>query len=218
MYTEEGAIATHARPFVICDGGYHRWRGTISGFSACIAEWLSKWTALVGSVRKDVECAFGVLKRRFRILKLPFEFADAAKIQNVFRTCVVLHNMIHMHRQREGYMHAARRSVDYDCDGRHCNATQVGRVIRRVVTVSSSGEVRALDWRIDEDSDVSYVEPPGGGPAWGTATVEAEPEFFSLRECLVAHYKYTKTNHPALLRPTEVAKHANKQDYHDNED
>jgi hypothetical protein len=88
----------------------------------------------------------------------------------------------------------------------------------RVVTVSSSGEVRALDWRIDEDSDVSYVEPPGGGPAWGTATVEAEPEFFSLRECLVAHYKYTKTNHPALLRPTEVAKHANKQDYHDNED
>jgi hypothetical protein len=47
------------------------------------------------SVRKDVECAFGVLKGRFRILKLPIQLHDKKKIDDVFFTCVGLHNMIH---------------------------------------------------------------------------------------------------------------------------
>jgi hypothetical protein len=47
------------------------------------------------SVRKDVEDAFGVLKGRFRILKLPIQLHDKKKIDDVFFTCVALHNMLH---------------------------------------------------------------------------------------------------------------------------
>ena len=42
------------------------------------AEW-SKW---VESVRKDVECTFGILKGRFRCLKLPILYHDKKRIDD----------------------------------------------------------------------------------------------------------------------------------------
>jgi Plant transposon protein len=44
------------------------------------------------SVRKDVEYAYW--KGRFRILKLP-QYRTVAKIDNIFFTCCILHNMLH---------------------------------------------------------------------------------------------------------------------------
>ncbi|CAB1116194.1 unnamed protein product [Ectocarpus sp. CCAP 1310/34] len=47
------------------------------------------------SVRKDVECFFGILKGRFRILKLAMAYPEQERIDNVFFTCCILHNMLH---------------------------------------------------------------------------------------------------------------------------
>ncbi|CAN0416889.1 unnamed protein product, partial [Ascophyllum nodosum] len=46
------------------------------------------------SVRKDVECFFGILRGRFRILKLPILFRSRERIDNAFFTCCILHNML----------------------------------------------------------------------------------------------------------------------------
>ena len=46
------------------------------------------------SIRKDVEYTFGILKKRFRCLKLPFMFKDIRTIEHVFVTCCMLHNML----------------------------------------------------------------------------------------------------------------------------
>ena len=46
------------------------------------------------SVRKDVECVFGILKGRFRCLKLPIYLHDKNVIDNMFFTCCILHNML----------------------------------------------------------------------------------------------------------------------------
>ena len=48
------------------------------------------------AVCKDVECTFGILKGRFRILKLLFEYEEEKDVDNVFFTCCVLHNQIQM--------------------------------------------------------------------------------------------------------------------------
>ena len=48
------------------------------------------------SVRKDIECIFGVIKGRFRVLKLPILFHKKIEIDNLFFTCVGLHNMLHI--------------------------------------------------------------------------------------------------------------------------
>lgn len=47
------------------------------------------------SVRKDVECFFGILKARFRILKLAMTYQQQKRIDYVFFTCCILHNMLH---------------------------------------------------------------------------------------------------------------------------
>lgn len=79
--------------WLICDGGYHRWR-TLQcplKFPDNLDEaFFSKW---LESVRKDVECAFGILKNRFRCLKLPLLWRSMEVIENVFVTCCVLHNI-----------------------------------------------------------------------------------------------------------------------------
>ncbi|CAB1109498.1 unnamed protein product [Ectocarpus sp. CCAP 1310/34] len=46
------------------------------------------------SVRKDAECCFGVVKGRFRILKMAFLYRKRERIDNVFFTCLILHNML----------------------------------------------------------------------------------------------------------------------------
>ena len=49
---------------------------------------------MLESIHKDVERTFGVMKKRFRILKVPLLFREAAFVQDIFLTCVVLHNML----------------------------------------------------------------------------------------------------------------------------
>jgi hypothetical protein len=53
------------------------------------------------SVRKDIECCFGILKMRFRILAHPLQFHSKvsrevyiAKHNNVVWGCAILHNLL----------------------------------------------------------------------------------------------------------------------------
>ena len=50
--------------------------------------------AQVRSVRKIIERVFGILKKRFRILKLPLCVKDLGDVEHVIRSCCILHNMI----------------------------------------------------------------------------------------------------------------------------
>lgn len=62
----------------------------------CIDQWELAFSKRLESVRKDVECFFGILKGRFRILKLPLLYREKRKIDNIFFTCCILHNMLHL--------------------------------------------------------------------------------------------------------------------------
>lgn len=56
----------------------------------------TKWSKRLESVRKDVECFFGILKGRFRILKLPILHRKQEDVDNILFTCCTLHNMLHL--------------------------------------------------------------------------------------------------------------------------
>ncbi len=45
------------------------------------------------SARKAVERVFGMLKKRFRFLKLPIITKSITDIDNMIRSCFILHNM-----------------------------------------------------------------------------------------------------------------------------
>ncbi|XP_023758280.1 uncharacterized protein LOC111906742 [Lactuca sativa] len=44
--------------------------------------------------RKDVECAFGALKKRWFILKKPTAYLGEEKLRKIMYICLILHNMI----------------------------------------------------------------------------------------------------------------------------
>ena len=48
--------------WLVVDGGYHRWRVLQCPVSGCCTRQEAEWSARVCSVRKDVECVFGILK------------------------------------------------------------------------------------------------------------------------------------------------------------
>jgi hypothetical protein len=81
----------------LVDGGYQkfacfippqRWRGE----SASIY-----WSECAESARKDVECVFGILKARFRMLSKALEFNSAKTIENIMKCCCMLHNILLIH-------------------------------------------------------------------------------------------------------------------------
>ena len=82
--------------YYICDGGYHYWQELIAPFKSQIpGSKMEMWSSNMESARKDVECAFGILKRRFLFLKNPIELHSPERIEDAFLTCAVLHNWLH---------------------------------------------------------------------------------------------------------------------------
>jgi Plant transposon protein. len=85
----------HRGAYLICDGGYHEWACLVSPYKHQLpGTALEKWSKTVESVRKDVECVFGILKKRFLLLKHPIRLHDPEQIQRAFLTCCVLHNIL----------------------------------------------------------------------------------------------------------------------------
>jgi hypothetical protein len=48
----------------------------------------------IASARKDVECTFGIIKSRFRVLKTPMLDAELSDVDDVFTACAIFHNML----------------------------------------------------------------------------------------------------------------------------
>ena len=86
-YEEEGA-------WLLVDGGYHKWRCLQCPLKHSAIPREALWSEWAETVRKDVECVFGVLKGRFRCLKLPIYYHDKVTIDNMFYCCCILHNIL----------------------------------------------------------------------------------------------------------------------------
>ncbi|CAM9101396.1 unnamed protein product, partial [Pylaiella littoralis] len=72
-----------------------KWRTLIEPTKYPITEEDIRFSGRLESVRKDVECFFGILKARFRILKLAMTYQKQERLDYVFFTCCILHNMLH---------------------------------------------------------------------------------------------------------------------------
>jgi hypothetical protein len=86
-YMEKGA-------WLLVDGGYHKWRCLQCPLKHSAVPRETLWSEWAETVRKDVECAFGVLKGRFRCLKLPIYYENKDNIDSMFNCCCIMHNML----------------------------------------------------------------------------------------------------------------------------
>jgi hypothetical protein len=94
LFNKNGVPITYQGVWIAVDGGYQKVACFIDpmhnryGFPEVVfSEWLE-------SVSKDVECAFGILKIRFRFLRGFVVYHDAITIENAFKTAAMLHNML----------------------------------------------------------------------------------------------------------------------------
>jgi len=54
-----------------------------------------EWSKMLGSLRKDVECFFGRLKKRFTIFHDGVRVHDIERLDDIFFFCSALHNWLH---------------------------------------------------------------------------------------------------------------------------
>jgi hypothetical protein len=52
------------------------------------------WSSRLESIRKDVECFYGILKRRWKILQYGVRTRDMQSIDHLMLTCCALHNIL----------------------------------------------------------------------------------------------------------------------------
>lgn len=80
--------------YVIVDNGYLRWSTTVPPFKVTEKVAEVRWSKWLESMRKDVECTFGIMKGRFRILKTGIRVHGVEVADQIWLTCCALHNWL----------------------------------------------------------------------------------------------------------------------------
>ena len=153
--------------YLICDGGYHKWRMMQCPNKNASAEGAKRFSQRLESVRKDAECTFGILKKRWRILKNHMLIHNEARIDNMVFTCAVLHNMLIAHDATDEW-----KDEDDNYD------------------IAADIPEHEMDPRIihlrDGPVDRSHV----GGGNIADHDIEVESEWSTLRTTLIEHYMH----------------------------
>ena len=139
--------------YLICDGGYHKWRVLQCPNKYTANENFRRLSQRIESLRKDVECTFGILKIRFKILKYPLLYRKEKTINLIFRTCCVLHNIL------------------LDVDGRDL----ASKAERNEINV-------AIDDEEEEEFDEAYVNPNTLGATEEEAGLREDEELIDEEE------------------------------------
>ena len=80
--------------YLIVDGGYLRWKCLQCGLRTSSNDDYIDWRRRIESVRKDIECYFGRLKQRFKILRIPNLMKTKKIIDDMMFTIVAIQNML----------------------------------------------------------------------------------------------------------------------------
>ena len=80
--------------WVLVDGGYIERPFLVCPMKDPVYKDELIWSKWIESVRKDVECTFGIMKQRFSIFRSPIRYHSIHHMDNIWVTCCSLHNMI----------------------------------------------------------------------------------------------------------------------------
>ena len=80
--------------YVIVDNGYMSWSTTIPPMKDSNSRSEIRFLEWLESLRKDVECAFGILKKRWMILKHGIRLHGIYNCDKIWLTCCALYNML----------------------------------------------------------------------------------------------------------------------------
>jgi len=173
LFDHAGNTITKEGVWLLCDNGYHEWTCLQAPMKFTSRPSASRWSRWLESMRKDVECTFGILKRRFRILHGGLRFHKVATIHNLFLTCCALHNRLLKYDALENVIGARQRGGRLHGGIEDTNA--VNRIEERVAHALNRGP----------GNDGSFV-----GGKKGDLETEREDGHTAFREQLITHHNY----------------------------
>ncbi|KAI2507621.1 Plant transposon protein [Fragilaria crotonensis] len=80
--------------WLLVDNGYLAWPTTVPPIKTTSSRTEIRFSSWLESMRKDVECTFGILKGRWRILKTGIRLNGVECADKIFLTCCALHNWL----------------------------------------------------------------------------------------------------------------------------
>ena len=95
-YDKSGNIVEikYAGVWFMVDNGYLNWSTTIPPIKNAVTYKCIRFSEWLESMRKDVECTFGILKGRFCILRYGIRLRSINKCDEIWKTCCALHNRL----------------------------------------------------------------------------------------------------------------------------
>ena len=94
-YDEDKTVtSTYRGCWIQTDNGYLGWSITVPSYKYCETREQLRWSQWMESTRKDVECTFGILNKRFTILSKGIDAHEIGTVDKVWKTCCALHNWL----------------------------------------------------------------------------------------------------------------------------
>ena len=94
LYDADGKPFVVKGAYFLSDNGYPDWVSLIRPKSDPQSNTEVYFAEFTESVRKDIECFFGITKARWRFLKNAVRYHSASTISHAFRVAAILHNML----------------------------------------------------------------------------------------------------------------------------
>jgi len=181
----------YSGPYTITDNGYLPWPVTVPPEKWPYTYWMAVWSKWVESLRKDVECCFGIMKGRFRILKTGIRLHGVDVVDKIWATCCALHNMLLGAGGLDGRWEEGVESPWAGELGEH-DAADVPLIFRRAVGsracdlsgMGSGGDVSAGGVQFGLGSGAGG----GGGGGGGNAVPVRGMRLGDFRKKLITHF------------------------------
>ena len=155
---------TSTGPYLITDNGYAKWRIMQCPIKFRTNESELRWSSRLESVRKDVEYYFGRLKAGFRILQSNNLFHHQHKVDNVFISSSILHNMNLVHDGLNiAWKDPANWETPEDEDETDIRESRErlrmrGRLVTADVVLAAENIRRVVVEDIEDLKDASYID------------------------------------------------------------
>ena len=98
--------------YLVVDGGYPKYQFLIDPMPQTSSVKGTIWSEWLESIRKDVECFFGILKSRFRMLKNAIQMHSFKDIECAWYCAIILHNMLIQYDGKD--MDSWEKTLDWD--------------------------------------------------------------------------------------------------------
>lgn len=149
----QGRTKTVKGAYVLVDNGYLEWSTTVPPFKDSSNRSEIRFSQWLESLRKDVECTFGILKSRWRILKTGIRLHNTETADRVWLTCCALHNMLlHVDGLSEGWQTGVPSYWEQEGNG-FLEYDDMPQAIRRLLgtpAMQSTGNNDAATTTMDE--------------------------------------------------------------------